>query len=176
MLAPPRGRGKKMDDVTAAADAPGGDQTVGDQVLYCVFLGCPQRGVPTVHAKCPECERHTSAVRPARPIPEAAAPAFAPTSTGPAESDELPWMRSRPARATPLVADALRVAGVFNLLSWVVVILGVLSGLLVVLGSLSADNFLGALVGLLAAIGYTAGAWALMMLGSIVARHVANQN
>lgn len=85
-------------------------------------------------------------------------------------------MRSRPARATPLVADALRVAGVFSLLSWVVVILGVLSGLLVVLGSLSADNFLGALVGLLAAIGYTAGAWALMMLGSIVARHVANQN
>ena len=160
-----------MDEVTTATDAPG-----ADQVLYCVFLGCPQRGIPTGRARCPECERHTSAIRPSQSTPEAAAPSFAPTSTGPAESDALPWMRERPGRATPLVADALRVAGVFNVLAWVVVILGVLSGLLVVLSNLSADNFIGALVGLVAAIGYTAGGWALMMLGSIVARHVANQN
>lgn len=81
-------------------------------------------------------------------------------------------MQPRPQRATPLVADAPPVAAVFNVLSWVVVILGVLTRLLVAFTYLNAEDILGAMVAAATAAAHTTEAWAFMMLGSIVARHL----
>ena len=160
-----------MNDAIPESGTTSGGPGADEPVLYCVFLGCSQRGVPTEQGRCPECNRHTSPMRPTRPTPAEPAPSFAPPASGPSDPG-LPWMQPRPQRATPLVADALRVAGVFNILSWIVVILGVLTGLLVAFTYLSAEDVLGALLGVATAAAYTAGAWAFMMLGSIVARHL----
>lgn len=144
-----------------------------DEVLYCVFLGCSQKGMPTSEAKCPECGRYTTSVTPAQTVPVADSAAHSPA---PSNADGLTWMRPRPTRASPLVADALRVAAVFNVLAWLVAALGAVAGLLMVVNYLSAENLLGALVALVASGSYVAGAWAVMMLGSVAARHIANLN
>ena len=138
----------------------------GDPVLYCTFLGCTRRGIPTSAERCPECNRWTSPTPP--PISHQPDPTQAPLRLGgttPGRAARTPEQR--------LAEDAVRVGDVLTALSYLVVAFGGIAALVLLIAALANGDGLAAVITALAFGVYTLAAWAVLMLGSVVARYVA---
>lgn len=137
--------------------------------MYCLFMGCTQRGVQTTADRCPECGRPTSTSPP---------PAAALADDGRRESLAATPRRNswRAQTGQRLAEDAKRVSDVFAILAWVVVIGGALTAFGVLVAGLNGEEPAAGLLGAVATVVSTIATWALMMLGSVVTRYVSLQS
>lgn len=154
-----------------ALPAPGAPETAAtgsERPRNCIFLGCQRRGVLTQEDRCPLCGRETF---------ERLVPTSDAAAANASQSTTFPVLQPRTSSALNrrLATDAARVGGIFEMLSWLVVALGVIGVVVVFLGAIIEKSPLSAFLGAGLVAVYTLMSWAFMMLASVLARYIQHR-